>query len=236
MIRLKRSETLQRLIRQDDIADLGVSDWTLLRRMIKEGDKEEALRILDYSFTNYRGLMDSLILFRQMALTEIASHGEEQVDKIHRARFVPYVKNWLETTAGVMESMQRFTEAERGTAMIDFAVVEEPDRYVVSLDPCGTGGRMRRAGQVKGVTRKGYTWSWGMAGVPYYCTHCCAFHETLATEVRGYPICVTDFSQDPDKPCRHLYYKEPELIPDEYFTRIGHVPYRLRKDKKQVGK
>ncbi len=229
MVRLKKSEQLQRLIRQDDVTELGISDWTLLREAIEAGNKEEALEILEYSFTNYRGLIDSLTLFRQMALTKIAAYDESQVEKIHRARFTPFVKNWMETTPGVVESLQRFTESFRGIGMSDFKVIEEPDRYVIVLEPCGTGGRMRRAGNAKDGTKKGYDWSWGKRGVPYYCTHCCTFQEILPIEARGYPICVTDFNEDASKPCRHLYYKRPELIPDEYFTRIGQIPYRLRK-------
>lgn len=232
MNQLKKSDALDRLIRQDAAADLGISDWTLIRQAIDRGSKKEALDLLDYAFNNYRNLIDSLTIFRQMALTEIAAQDENQVQRIHRARFTPYVKSWLETTPGVVESLQRFTEAFRGIGMSDFQVIEEPDRYVMVLDPCGTGGRLRRAGNAtKGVTKTGHPWSWSKTGVPYYCTHCCTLQEVLPIEARGYPICVTDFNEDAGQPCRHLYYKKPELIPDEYFTRIGQVPFRLRERK-----
>ena len=53
------------------------------------------------------------------------------------------------------------------------------------------------------------------------------FQEILPIEMRGYPICVTQYSDRPEDPCVHLYYKRPELIPDEYFTRIGKTPWGL---------
>ena len=70
-------------------------------------------------------------------------------------------------------------------------VIEEAERFVITHDPCGSGGKLRRKGQF-GVTKHAYQWSWGKAGVPYYCTH--------------------------------YISKQPKLIPDKYFTRLGHSP------------
>jgi hypothetical protein len=103
----------------------------------------------------------------------------------------------------------------------------------MGFNPCGSGGRMRRIGEVDktpprtgkvfnlGVTKKAYPWSWGKVGVPYYCIHCCVFHEILPIEWRGYPIKITEYSDDPMAPCYWYFYKDPALIPDHYFTRIG---------------
>jgi hypothetical protein len=40
-------------------------------------------------------------------------------------------------------------------------------------------------------------------------------------ELRGYPVRITLVGDKPEDPCVHLFYKKPELIPEEYFTRIG---------------
>jgi hypothetical protein len=97
---------------------------------------------------------------------------------------------------------------------------------VIYLDPCGTGGRMRREGRTEppfnyGVTQKAYPWSWGKAGVPYYCVHCCLMSEIYPIESQGVPHRITGYSDDPHEPCAFYIYKSPELIPEEYFTRIG---------------
>jgi hypothetical protein len=110
--------------------------------------------------------------------------------------------------------------------MGDITVAEEEDKYVIYLDPCGSGGRMRREGRDKppynyGKTKKAYPWSWGKAGVPYYCVHCCIWSEIIPTEQQGYPHRVTAYSDDPNEPCAFYIYKRPELIPEEYFARIG---------------
>ena len=72
-----------------------------------------------------------------------------------------------------------------------------------------------------GKTSKPYFWSWSKAGVPYYCTHCCIWHEIMPIETQGYPLKVTEYSDDPNEPCKWYFYKRPELIPEEYFVRIG---------------
>jgi hypothetical protein len=230
LIKLKRSKALGRKIRQDDIADLGISTWTLVRGAIKSGKTDEALELIDYELALDRSLFDSMTMSRDMLLSRAASFDEKEVEKLHRERFSPWVKEWLNTIPGVEESLQRFTEQFRGHGILmpqNLIVTEEPDRYVMRLDPCGTGGRLRRTRSV-GATKKAYPWSWSKSGVCYYCTHCAVFQEILPIEMRGYPICVTQYADDPKEPCLHLYYKKPELIPDEYFTRIGKTPWRLK--------
>jgi hypothetical protein len=109
---------------------------------------------------------------------------------------------------------------------------EDKEKISMILDPCGSGGRMMRVGEIDGLpprteapfffgkTRKPYSWSWGKKGVPYYCAHCCVL-EILDVERFGFPRRVVQFPKKPDQPCTWLFYKDPNAIPDIYFTRIG---------------
>jgi hypothetical protein len=111
-------------------------------------------------------------------------------------------------------------------------IIEEADRISIKMDPCGSGGRLRRGDPVSGtpsrlgppyhfgVTKKAYPWSWGRKNVPYYCVHC-AINEILPTEWGGYPLWVTGYSDDASVPCYWHFYRRPELIPAEYFQRLG---------------
>ncbi len=224
MIRLEKSEALQRKIRKDDVSELGVPTWMLVRDAIKAGRVDEALELIDYELDRDCAAIDSLTLGRDMLLTRLGRFGEEEIEKFHRERYSPSVIDWLSTTPGVEESLRRFTEIFR-VFTPNLFVTEEVDRYVMKMDPCGTGGRLRRMRSV-GTTQKAYPWSWSKSGVCYYCTHCSVFQEILPIEMRGYPICVTQYPDNPQDPCIHFYYKKPELIPDEYFIRIGKSPWR----------
>lgn len=219
MIRLKESETLQRKIRQDDVPELAIPTWTLAREAMQAGRLDEALDFMEYGRAENKAMHDASVSIIDDALTYLARFGEEEVPKFWRQSFYSRVKDWPSVTPGVEETLQRFTENHRGHAG-DFIIVEEPDRYVVRCDPCGSGGKLRRTKSV-GTTKKAYPWSWSKSGIPYYCVHCCVAWEIMATELHGYPIRINLVTDKPEDPCVHLFYKKPELIPEEYFARVG---------------
>ncbi len=122
------------------------------------------------------------------------------------------------------QQVQRFAEDHRGHGA-DLEVFEEPDRYVLKLNTCGSGTMLRQSRPQLGATQAPHPWSWSRSGVPYYCTHCCIAFEIIATELRGYPTRIHECPRRPDEPCFNFVYKKPELIPEEYFTRVGMKPY-----------
>ena len=220
MIRLEKSEALGRKIRRDDVTELAISTWALVREAIQAGRVDEALEFIEYGCEQDRINNDSLVTSADDIFTHLGSFGDEEVEKVVRQRYYPRAKGNLSVThRTAIDALQMCSEAQR-RHYGNFTITEEPDRYVMKLDPCPTGGRLRRTRSV-GTTKKAYPWSWSKSGVSYYCTHCCLFQEIIPIELRGYPICVTQYSDRPENPCVHLYYKKPELIPEEYFTRVG---------------
>ncbi len=219
MIRLEKSEALQRKIRQDDVAELAIPTSTLVCEAMQAGRVDEALNFLQYSCAENQAMHDIMVVFVDDVLAHLARFGEGEVLKLMRQRYYDRVKSWLSVTPGVEETLQVLAEYFR-SHFSNFTVVEEPDRYIMSLNPCGSGGRLRRSRHVA-TTKEAYPWSWGKSGVSYYCTHCCVFFEIIPTELRGYPLAINLIAERPEEPCVQLYYKKPELIPEEYFTRIG---------------
>jgi hypothetical protein len=76
MIRLEKSETFQRTMRQDDVTDLGISTMILVRNAIEVGRVEEALDFTDYECAMVRRSIDNFTFFRDMALSQYASFGD----------------------------------------------------------------------------------------------------------------------------------------------------------------
>ncbi len=103
-------------------------------------------------------------------------------------------------------------------------IVEEPDRYRLVFAPCGSGGALRRGSLGGGETAtlgEPSPATWGRAGaVPAYCAHC-ALNERTSVARLGYPAWVTEFDPDPMRPCGWTIFKDPALIPEHYFVRIG---------------
>jgi hypothetical protein len=218
MIRLERLEALQRVIRQDDVADLGISTRDLVFEAFKSGDMDKANEFMDYYDFENRLEHEGIVGMTSAVLSHLAGFGEEEVERMFRKRYEPRIRNWLAKMPGVTENLQVFVEYQRGL-LSKLTVVEEPDRYVVTCDPCGSGGRLERTND--NVTKKAYPWAWGKTGVPYYCAHCCIAWEIIPVEMRQYPLKIMEVPEKLGDPCVHILYKKPELIPEKYFNRIG---------------
>lgn len=243
MHKVEMVEAFGRVLRCDDtLEELGKSSFDILREMIERGDKEEALKILEYVRHEGKWLHDLYSDWAYVDLDYIAkNYGEEELPK-----FLRYARETLQKTAykgqGVsitqMDIIQLFAEGMRSHRCGpgetgNIKIWEEEDRYVMEFDPCGSGGRQRRVGELDqipprtgepfnlGCTQKAYPWSWGKKGVPYYCLHCCVWHEQMMIEATGAPVKITDYQDDPGVPCRWYFYKDAKLIPEHFYTRIG---------------
>lgn len=241
MLKLVRSEKLGRLIRKDEWVDLGRSTPEMMVKAIDEGRYQEAKELAQYMIPEGKSLHDLYCDWIWDILTKVAqTQGEEAVYKLCRATQETWMlkRTWkallrmpveerVYINAEVMRSHRCGPGQDGG-----LDILEDQDRISIRMDPCGSGGRMRRGDPVNGtpsrlgspynfgVTDRGYPWSWGKTQVPYYCVHC-AVNEILPAEWGGYPLWVTEYSEDAAQPCYWHFYKRPELIPARYFERIG---------------
>jgi hypothetical protein len=222
MIKLEKSEKLGRIIRRDDAPDLAIPTWNLVREAIRAGKGDEALKFLDYGYSEMKVMHDSMCSYVDDALTHLSNFGEEEIYKVIRKRYEPVIRNWIRDTPVAKESVERGLEFQRGHGGKS-TVKEEADRFVVTCDPCGSGGQMRRVKNL-GIVKKAYDWTWKKSGVSYYCTHCAIAWEILPIDLRGFPIRINLMGEKPEDPCVHLYYKKREQIPREYFERVGRSP------------
>ncbi|MBW1931108.1 MAG: hypothetical protein JRH08_05770 [Deltaproteobacteria bacterium] len=241
MLRLVNSERLGRLLRQDDWETLGTSTTDLIIKAAKQGRFDEVELLARYSISEGKALHDLMCDWIWDILTKTAEkHGEGAVYELCRATQETWMmrRTWKALLRmSVEERVYVSTEIIRshrcgprqdGT----IEIIEEKDRYSIKMDPCGSGGRMRRGDPIDGTpsrlgppynfgsTKKAYPWSWNEKNVPYYCVHC-AVNEILPIEWGGYPLWVTGYSEDAFEPCYWHFYKDPSLIPDFYFERLG---------------
>lgn len=248
MYKLVQSEALHRKIRKDDWAELGIPTWNLVEQAIREDNGQQALECLDYLFhEEVKYIHDQYADFIYGLLTYLADNfGEEEVPKALRFMFMPMTSGTLhgrsflyDTSYSITqeETVQQVAEGMRAhcACLGDLTMREEEDKYVIVNNPCGSGGRMRRSGRTEspynfGATKKPYPWSWGKAGVPYYCVHCALWWGIMAIEAQGYPVRVHEFPGNPNDPCLMIFYKNPELIPEKYFTELG-----MEKDPSKFG-
>jgi hypothetical protein len=115
-------------------------------------------------------------------------------------------------------------------------VIEEADRIGFRFAPCGSGGRSLSAGITDGapraaapygfaVTTRPHDWAWNKVGICSYCVHCCQLNERMPITRLGYPTRVIDPPTWPtaeeNPSCTWWIYRDPSLVPDEVYQRVG---------------
>ena len=241
MLRLTEIPRLARKLRQESPPDLGRSTRRQLLEAIDDGRLDDARALADYTVSEAKPLHDLFCDWLWDMLTRIAdTFGETAMYRILRGTQESWMmrRTWKAFLAfGIEERVALIAEMMRAHQCGPeqdggVEIIEEGDRFVVRMDPCGSGGRMRRGDPVAGtpsrlaapfnfgVTREAHDWSWRRHGVPYYCVHC-AVNEQLPMEWGGHPLWVTEYDPDPAKPCAWAVYKRAEDIPLRYYERLG---------------
>lgn len=76
-----------------------------MSQAIKAGRSEEALKFLNYGSLEGMRQHDGIILWLSMMLNYLAANfGEQEVEKALRVRYLPRVKEWLNTLPDVREA------------------------------------------------------------------------------------------------------------------------------------
>ncbi len=241
MLRFADLAGLDRPVRQDDVDDLGKPTQELICDAIDDGRADDAKALARYVTSEGKALHDLFCDWIWDLLSKIAEReGEPAVYEYLKATQETWmlkrtwrgflgltVKQRVDLTAEIMRSHMCGPDQDG-----EITVEEDEDRYAIVMDPCGSGGRMRRGDPVNGTgsrldppynfgkTSKAYPWSFGETDVPFYCLHC-AVNEIVPMELGGHPLWVTDYDPDASMPCRWLFYKNAESIPERYYRRAG---------------
>jgi len=220
-----------------------ISDATLAacRAAIASADRGSLNERLGEVREQLRAIHDSQAEWCWALLTLLRDElGEDRMDEVFRRTQEPWVTARYEAL-GALTPQQIFEltiEGMRGhltgpNRVGQISVDEDEEKFVLSFDPCGSGGRMRRGdpsrGQlpaaerpdVFGVTTAAHDWSWGEADVCLYCAHCAVVNEILPIERLGAPMRVTDYPKHADGQCRWTIYKSRESVPQEAYRRVG---------------
>ena len=166
--------------------------------------------------------------------------GEEILDEVLRVTEEPWVTSRYASLEAMSQedALQLTVEGMRGHftgpgRAGQIFIDDEPDRWVMSFDACGSGGRMRRGDALVGSGSRleapyhflnvegAYDWTWNRKGVCAYCAHCAVVNQVLPIEWLGYPMRMTEYPENPNDPCRWIIYKDKQAFADEAYTAVG---------------
>lgn len=234
---IRFSSLLNRDLRHDEPAEVGVSTLKQAYDAMDRGDLDEAKRITEYARLEWQVVHDMYVNWSWSFFTYIAeNYGEQELEKAMRKVLGSYYKARYDKAmaADVKTQLQLTVEGLRGHLMGpgrqgEIEVVEEKDRYVLKLDPCGSGGvaRQRVEGgkeprpELFGFSQKASALTWGKERVCHYCSHCAMVNEILAIENYGHPMRITEYPKRAEDACIWYIYKDPKEIPAEYYERVG---------------
>ena len=206
------------------------------------GDVEEFRRLLDHYLRTEGWLIHDIHADWSWALLSVCARewGEEVLDEVLRVTEEPWVTRRYAAIADMSaeESLQLTIEGMRGHftgpgRAGHIFVTEEADRYVMSFDACGSGGRMRRGDVLVGSGSRldapycflnaveAHDWTWNRKNVCAYCGHCAMVNQILPIENLGHPMRMVEYPEDAQDPCRWIIYKDPATYPHEAFARVG---------------
>lgn len=202
------------------------------------------IKLLDDYVLQARIIHDVLCDWAWALLTVmIRTWGESILGEVLRVTEEPWVTVRYEKMRDLStaESLQLTIEGMRGhfsgpNRAGEIMVTEEADRYVLSFNACGTGGRMRRGDPLAATGSRmaspynflnvegAYDWTWNRKGVCAYCAHCSVVNQILPIEKLGHPMRMTQYPENPDDPCRWIIYKDATAFPIEAFSEVGQRP------------
>jgi len=102
----------------------------------------------------------------------------------------------------------------------EVTVAEHEDRIALTFATCGSGGRILAGGR-HGVVAGTHDFAWRTPGVCTYCVHCCVLQQLGPIDDLGYPARVIDPPTRAGDPCTWTVYRDPALVPDDAYTRVG---------------
>lgn len=217
--------------------ELGVAPLSRLEAAIKANDKQTAGQALERLWLEFKVPHDVLVPWINEMLAYLAQETEQQVLEsileTHQSIWGDRYETWDQMTA--WEKVALTVEGMRGhlsgaSRKGDVIVREEPDRYAIAFDPCGTGGVLRRGDpetgrrpyQTTGMNKDPQEWIWEeKTGVHWYCSHCAIAMEWLPGRQRQYLLRPLDHTLDHNAPCVWYVYKDDQAIRAYHYPRTG---------------
>ncbi len=218
----------ERLFTREELDWMAKPTREKAKEAIDAGNKEEANHFCDIMCKELLWIHDGYRNWITALLTYIGRNfGDETLEDALRETCATWQKPLYEKSKGIdlkrrIQLMARMWHSHA----FPFRIDEDDEKFTFTNMPCGSGGRLINDGSYGKPfnflkVEKAQPMTYGKADFPVYCAHCAVAEEMLTIEWSGYPAVVTLPPEKPGDHCVHYVYKNPEDIPDEYYSRVG---------------
>lgn len=219
-----------RLFTDQELMTMSAQTQDLIKVAIDAGELEKAKALTDRLYKELSFIHDGYMCWVTGLLTHIYNkYGAKAVEEAERDAHTMEAKIALipPEKTDFRSLVQHAAKALHGHVNQPMTITEDDEKVIISVDPCGSGGRIMLKGGYEPevgfakIKEPSYM-TWGMTDLPIYCVHC-PVTEMLAMEGPGnlpfvHPVCL----DDPKGPsCQYVFYKNAANIPEEYYNRIG---------------
>ena len=193
---------------------------------IESGNKEKAKELAQRMYQEFKHLHDGYMSWVTGLQTFIyQNYGVDVLEKAEREAHTIEGKLFFKPAEkdDIRSRVEHMLAGLRGH--LQTVIVEEDDeKIIITMKPCGSGKRLiQKGGYEMGLAKvkEPHRITWGMKDFPMYCVHCPVM-GMLDIENAGDFNFVLDVSDPIEKDdCHFTFYKNPDDIPEEYYTRLG---------------
>ncbi|MBN2242320.1 MAG: hypothetical protein JW793_06480 [Acidobacteria bacterium] len=217
-----------RIFTDEELREMGTPTLDLCIEAIEAGDKDRAKELAKRMKSEFNFLHDGYFFWVTGLQTYIyKNYGIDAVEEAEREAHTIEAKVVFKPPekTDIRSRVEHLASGLRGH-MQPIEIVEDDRTVSLSMKPCGSGERLIQMGGYDPETGLGkvkdpHRITWGKKDFPLYCVHCPVM-EALEMEATG-NFGAVHIVTDPiyHGACQFVFYKNPEDIPEEFYTRIG---------------
>ncbi len=218
----------ERIFTEQELKEMGARTLDLVLKAIDAGDKDKAKELAKRMKQEFNFLHDGYFFWVTGLQTYIyKNYGIEAVEEAEREAHTIEAKVVFKPPekTDIRTRVEHLASGLRGH-MQPIEIKEDDKTISLSMKPCGSGERLIQMGGYDpetGLARVNnpHPITWGKKDFPMYCVHCPVM-EALELEGTG-QFGAVHIVTDPiyHGACEFVFYKNPEDIPEEFYTRIG---------------
>lgn len=223
------SEQSNRIFTDEELAEMNKSTYDKLLDAIREGRKDDAEELLELLYAQFTKLHDGYGVWVAGLQTYIYDHMG--IDALEEAEIFAHkaedrALSFMPSGSTYRDFVQGFVKDLQGHVHQNMSVSEDDEKIVISVDPCGSGGRMIERGfyepEIGLATIEEPHRITGMAkDFPIYCVHCPVMGAMRARD-GGKPLSIVHPKFEPQTGhCEYHLYKNLDDVPEFYYEKLG---------------